>query len=222
MNDTVTAVTCEAAGGAAVESDRTVFDVSSVSPDAAPDAASAATLSIEQMLAAEGVMVSTTSGWSMWPLLRNRRDTIIVRSPADVHADGLPHRHDVVLYHRPADPATGVREAYVLHRIVDVERGASSSASDSVAPETVYIIRGDNTFVDEHVPAHQIIGILDGCYRANRPVDLEGRRYRAYVRVWLAIYPLRRLWHAGWTMRLRPALARTPLRALWKALRARR
>lgn len=180
-------------------------------------------------------MVSTTSGWSMYPLLRNRRDTIIVRRPADVHADGRPRRHDVVLYHRPADPAAGVREAYVLHRIIGVEQADVTSgphgagvgavelhdSSGDAQSDTVYVIRGDNTFVDEHVPAHQIIGILDGCYRASRPVDLRGRRYRAYVRFWVAIYPLRRAWHAVWNVRLRPALARTPLRALWHALRDR-
>ena len=34
---------------------------------------------IEQVLETEGVCVSTTVGTSMYPMLRNRRDTIVVK-----------------------------------------------------------------------------------------------------------------------------------------------
>ena len=34
---------------------------------------------IEQVLETEGVFVSTTVGTSMYPMLRNRRDTIVVK-----------------------------------------------------------------------------------------------------------------------------------------------
>ena len=34
---------------------------------------------IEDVLAENGVFVSTTVGMSMYPMLRNRRDTIIIR-----------------------------------------------------------------------------------------------------------------------------------------------
>ena len=38
-------------------------------------------LHIEDALNEKGVYVSTTSGVSMYPMLRNRRDTIIVKPP---------------------------------------------------------------------------------------------------------------------------------------------
>lgn len=40
---------------------------------------SADTDSIEGVLARDGVWVSTTAGTSMWPMLRDRRDTVVVR-----------------------------------------------------------------------------------------------------------------------------------------------
>lgn len=47
---------------------------------------SADTDSIEGVLARDGVWVSTTAGTSMWPMLRDRRDTVVVR-PAEVLLD---------------------------------------------------------------------------------------------------------------------------------------
>lgn len=47
---------------------------------------SADTDSIEGVLARDGVWVSTTAGTSMWPMLRDRRDTVVVR-PAEALLD---------------------------------------------------------------------------------------------------------------------------------------
>ena len=47
---------------------------------------SADTDSIEGVLARDGVWVSKTAGTSMWPMLRDRRDTVVVR-PAEVLLD---------------------------------------------------------------------------------------------------------------------------------------
>lgn len=43
---------------------------------------SADTDSIEGVLARDGVWVSTTAGTSMWPMLRDCRDTVVVRPAA--------------------------------------------------------------------------------------------------------------------------------------------
>ena len=86
---------------------------------AAQDAAPAGSQPrIEDVLRIEGVYVSTTVGVSMWPMLRNRRDTIVVRPAA-----GRLNRFDVALYRAHGN--------YVLHRVV------------RVLPEG-YIIIGDN------------------------------------------------------------------------------
>ena len=118
-------------------------------------------LGIEDVLAREGVYVGTTAGVSMWPLLRHRRDTVVVEPCA-----GRLRVHDVPLYRRG--------DAYVLHRIVEVR------------PDS-YVICGDNCVEKER-------GVLAGLYRDDRPVSLDSRAYRAYVRAWCALYPVRRIW----------------------------
>ena len=62
-------------------------------------------LNIEEILKRDGVYVSTTSGISMSPMLRDRRDTIVV-TPV---AGGLK-KYDVALYKRG--------DSYVLHRVI--------------------------------------------------------------------------------------------------------
>ena len=123
---------------------------------------------IEDVLAQQGMFVGTTVGSSMRPMLRNRRDTIIVHP-----LDGRRlRRFDVPLYRRG--------DAYVLHRCVEV-----SSSS--------YTMLGDNCLSKERdIPDERVIGVLTGFYRGNRQVNMDGLPYRTYVRVWYALYPLRR------------------------------
>lgn len=123
---------------------------------------------IEDVLRQEGLYVSTTHGVSMYPLLRDGRDTVIIRP-----VDGRLRKYDVPLYR--------VGSKYVLHRIV------------RVLPDG-YTIRGDNCLTAEHVRDAQIIGVLTGLYRGDRAVDLSGPGYRLYCRVWCALSPLWRLY----------------------------
>ena len=58
-------------------------------------AAGDASCGIDTVLARDGVWVSTTAGVSMWPMLRNRRDTIVVRP-----FEGRLRPLDVALYRR--------------------------------------------------------------------------------------------------------------------------
>ena len=144
---------------------------------------------IEDVLARDGVYVSTTVGKSMWPMLRNRRDTIVVTPPT-----GRLHRFDVPLYRRGDD--------YVLHRVIEV------------LPDS-YTILGDNCLVKERgITDDQVIGVLTGFYRRDRQVDMAGWCYRAYVRVWCALYPVRAV-----LMRARGALARGPVGDAVRAVR---
>lgn len=124
---------------------------------------------IEDVIAAEGMFVSTSVGTSMLPLIRDRRDTIIVTPPS-----GRLRKYDVALYRR------GNR--YILHRVVDV------------LPEC-YVICGDNCLAREYdITDANVIGVLAGLYRGDRQVDLGGIGYRAYARIWVLLYPVRALW----------------------------
>lgn len=124
---------------------------------------------IEDVLQRDGLFVGTTAGVSMWPMLRNRRDTIVVRPPV-----GRLSRYDVALYRRGDD--------YVLHRVVQVQ-------------STAYTICGDNCLeLERGITDDQVIGVLTGFYRGNREVNMQGLPYRAYEHLWVGLYPLRRAW----------------------------
>ena len=123
-------------------------------------------ISIEEALARDGVFISTTVGVSMYPLLRNRRDNVVVRPK-----NGRLKKYDVPLYRRG--------DEYVLHRIIEVK-------DDS------YVIIGDNCILKEYgIKDSDIIGVAEGFYRRNRYVPVSSPVYRAYSRIWVKIYPIR-------------------------------
>ena len=62
---------------------------------------------IEDILRQEGFYTSTTRGISMYPMLRDGRDTVIIRPP-----EGRLRKYDVPLYR--------VGPKYVLHRVIQV------------------------------------------------------------------------------------------------------
>lgn len=124
---------------------------------------------IEDVLREEGVFVSTTGGVSMFPMLRNRKDTIIVTP-----YEGRLKKYDVPLYKRGS--------SYILHRIIEVR------------PDS-YVIRGDNCIQKEYgITDEQILGVLTGFYRGAKKVDMGGFGYKFYVRVWPFSYPVRKLY----------------------------
>ena len=124
---------------------------------------------IEDVLEEEGVFVSTTVGVSMLPLLRNRRDTIII-----MPYEGRLKKYDVPLYKRGSD--------YILHRIVEVR-------SDS------YVICGDNCIQKEYgITDEQILGVMTGFYRGSKKIDMNSIGYKVYVRLWCMLYPIRKMY----------------------------
>ena len=122
---------------------------------------------IETQLREQGFYVSTTVGWSMWPMLRNRHDRVVI---LPVGQERL-RKYDLPLYRRPDGK-------YILHRIIGVREGE-------------YLIRGDNTYVMEHIPDSWILGYVSEFYRADRHVQASSRWYRVYAGVWNALYPVR-------------------------------
>ncbi|MBT1173142.1 S26 family signal peptidase [Bifidobacterium sp. MA2] len=159
-----------------------------------PESTSVAGGDIERVLREEGLFVSTTVGISMWPMLRNRRDTIVIRPLPGGERLSVG---DVPLYR--ADIAGHRR--YVLHRVVGVHDGW-------------YAIRGDNCITTEHVRDAQVLGRLDEFYRGSRHVTCGSSRvYRLYWRTWLALWPARWCWkHA------RALVGRFLRRFGWKGL----
>ena len=129
---------------------------------------------LEEELKTNGVYVSTTVGYSMMPMLRNRRDRVVLRA---VNEERL-RRRDLPLYRRPDGK-------YVLHRILAVKADH-------------YVIRGDNTYVKERVPFDWVKGVMTEFYRGDRHVFATSKMYRAYAAIWNILFPVRFLL---WRMR---------------------
>lgn len=128
-------------------------------------------LNIEQILSSEGVYVSTTVGTSMYPMLRNRRDTIVVRP---LEEGERLKKFDIPLYRRG--------EKYVLHRII------------KVLPDG-YNILGDNCAkIEKNIPDSAVIGVLREYWRGDKKKSLDSLGYKLYVRVWYVIIPIRCLY----------------------------
>ena len=125
-------------------------------------------LSIEQQIEQNGIYVGLTKGVSMRPMLREGKDTIMI-SPVV----GRLKKYDVPLYRKHG--------SYVLHRVVEVT-------------DTGYVICGDNCMAKEYdVTDGMLVGVLSGFRRGDKYVSVDGKGYLTYAKVWVALYPVRRL-----------------------------
>ena len=125
-------------------------------------------MKIEDVLASEGKYVGPTVGISMLPMLKQRRDTIVVL-PKTERLKPL----DVALYRRG--------KAYVLHRVL-------------YPTDTGYIIRGDNCYSDENIPEQDVIGVLSEFFRKDKHYYCTDEKYLRYAKRRIKTYKFRRVW----------------------------
>lgn len=116
---------------------------------------------IEQYIKENGEFVAIPVGTSMYPMLRNRRDSVyLVR----YDRQGLK-KYDLPVYKR----SNGQQ---VMHRCLGKD-------------EQGYIMCGDNQWVLEHgVKEEQIIAVAKGFYRDEKYIPNESKLYRLYYRLW--------------------------------------
>ena len=132
-----------------------------MAPDAEKTGEHTAAKRIAEVLPDAGIYASMTVGTSMYPMLRQQRDTVVI-----VPVDGRAKKYDVVLFRRG--------DQNVLHRVI------------RVLPDG-YLIRGDNCDAEESVSEEQILGVLAAFVRNGKhrkSTDLSCRIY-AHLIVWL-------------------------------------
>lgn len=123
--------------------------------------------SFEQELNEKGVLVYTNVGDSMFPLIRQNRDLIIIKKH-----QGRLKKYDVPLYKRDSGQ-------YVLHRVLKVRRND-------------YVLCGDNRCNKEYgISDKHIIGVLTAVKRNGRTINVTDRKYRIYVHLWCDFFPVR-------------------------------
>lgn len=130
--------------------------------------------SIKEILDSCGMYTGLTTGTSMKPLLHQGKDNIIVVKPKE-----RLKKYDVALYY----VTNGKEDKYIMHRVIEVH-------------DDHYIITGDNLLAREYVTDDMVIGKLAGFYKnGKRYIDCEnGKLYKLYSRVWVALRPIRPLY----------------------------
>ncbi len=116
---------------------------------------------IEKYINENGEFIAIPVGTSMYPMLRNRRDSVyLVR----YNKDGLK-KYDLPVYKR----ANGMQ---VMHRCLGKD-------------ENGYIMCGDNQWVLEYgIQEEQIFAVAKGFYRDEKYIPNEKWSYRLYCRLW--------------------------------------
>lgn len=122
---------------------------------------------IEKILDRDGVYPSVTVGTSMRPLFKTHRDMIVVEK-----AEGMLKKYDVALYR--------IGDKYILHRVIGIDE-----------EKKIYIIRGDNTYKNEHIPFSKILGKLTQFKRRGKHHTVNDVSYRIYSVIWNFLYPVR-------------------------------
>ena len=120
----------------------------------------------EEILEKDGVLVYTCKGYSMWPLLRQYTDVLVIHKPGRELK-----KYDIVLF------KSGNK--YLLHRIVDID-------------ETGIVTAGDhNSFKDSRIRKESVLGILTTIVRDGKEIDIDDPKLRAYGHLVADLFPLK-------------------------------
>lgn len=122
---------------------------------------------IETELKERGFTVLSTIGVSMWPLIREGKDSVVLVPPGEIK------KNDVVLFRR-AD------NSCVLHRVIRLRDG-------------YYICCGDSEWTWEKVNPEQIIARMSGLYRGKKFVEVSSFSYRLYQLCWCSSLKIRKI-----------------------------
>ncbi len=122
---------------------------------------------IEETLSRGDSVRLIVTGNSMFPLLHNRKDTVLLAPAKTVK------KYDIT-FHKRQDGR------YILHRVVGINRDGT------------YNIAGDNELKPEPpVLREQILGVVTEFTRWSKTCRPKGFRYWLYVRIWCLLMPWR-------------------------------
>lgn len=115
---------------------------------------------IGEYLEENGEVIITPVGISMWPMLRSRRDTVLLTKP-----QGRLNKYDLPVYSRDSGEL-------VMHRVMEVH-------ADS------YTMCGDHqTVLEEGIGDDRIIAVVKGFYRDEKYIPADNKNYLRYCRFW--------------------------------------
>lgn len=106
-----------------------------------------------------GAIAFVPGGNSMWPILKNRKQSVIVV----VKKERLK-KYDVAFYQRP-------NGMFVLHRVMEVIDGG-------------YVMCGDSQFTLEKVIEDAVFGVMTSFYRGKTSIEVTDSDYIKEVQDW--------------------------------------
>lgn len=116
----------------------------------------------------KGFIVTTIVGISMYPLLRQRKDSVHI-----IKIEKPLKKNDVILYQRNDGK-------YVLHRLILIKNGK-------------YVFCGDNQWQKEYgITDNHIIGLMTGYYRKEKYHSVNTVSFKFYTMIITLTRPLRR------------------------------
>lgn len=115
----------------------------------------------KNLLNKNGVISFTPGGESMWPIIRNKKTTVIIVKP-----ESELKKYDVAFYETSEGRP-------ILHRVMSVGEDAYDMCGDG------------NSVYEKNVPKAAVFGILKGFYRKEKYIDCEKNFiYKLSVRIW--------------------------------------
>ena len=121
----------------------------------------------QDLLDKDGYFIFTNVGFSMMPLLRQKRDIIEIKRKEP----GRCNKYDVVLYKR--------KDRYILHRII------------KVLPDRYYIAGDNCTVLEKDIKDENILGVMTRVIRNGKTSTPDNIWYKLYVHLWCDFYPIR-------------------------------
>ncbi len=121
---------------------------------------------IEEVISFNGKIRLTVTGMSMYPLMRNRLDSVLLKKVDRIK------KYDILLYTREDN-------SYVLHRAVKINE------------KTVDIIGDGEGRIEKDVPKERIIAVAQEIKRGKRIIKTDSILYKLYCRVWTLLIPVR-------------------------------
>ena len=123
-----------------------------------------------EMLEKDGTVTFIVAGWSMKPMVYNRRDTVTLVKPQ------LPlKKYDLPLFRLD-------NGKFILHRVVKVYKNGN------------YKCQGDNRWEPEdNIRDDQIIGVVKSFNRNGKQIDVDKSfGYWLYTRTWKFLHPFKK------------------------------
>ena len=134
---------------------------------------------IDRMIREDGKVTISVSGYSMQPMLYNKRDTVTITKPE------FPLKKYDIPFFRLDDGR------FVLHRII------------KVYSDGTYKCRGDNRWeAEDHIRNNQIIGVVESFNRNGKTTHVDNSfGYWIYTRSWKFLHPFKKYYKYFYKMK---------------------